>query len=208
MNRKALSEKEIISRLSGNHNWNETPQKQYDFLPGEPKPAAVLVSLLKKEGPKDWHLLFTRRTDTVADHKGQVAFPGGRCEASDHSPIETALREAQEEIGLQPTDVRIIGRLKSFHTVTNYWVIPIVGIINWPFNLHLHPEEVLRVFTIPLDWLASPENMELHERIISIPDNFSRTTKVIHFKPYDHEILWGVSADITSSLLEALGLRK
>jgi len=208
MNWKALLKKEIIARLSENQDEITTLTKQFDFLLEEPKPAAVLVPLLQIKGSKNWHLLFTHRTHTVADHKGQVAFPGGRCEDGDPSIIDTALREAKEEIGLQSPDVQIIGRLRGLQTITNYWVTPIVGIIKWPFKVQLHPEEVTRIFTIPLDWLASPTNMETRDRIISLPDHINRTVQVIYFKPYDDEILWGVSAEITLSLLETLGKTK
>lgn len=200
-----LTNEEIISKITRSQVSINLPKKQYEFLPGEPKPAAVLVPLLQQGNPKEWHLLFTRRTDTVADHKGQVSFPGGREEPGDTSPIDTALREAREEIGLDSSSVKILGTLPGCHTITNYWVVPVVGFIRWPFQAHLHLEEVSRIFTIPLGWLQRKENHELRDRIIFLPDGQQKKIDVIFFKPYEDELLWGVSAEITLSLLNVLG---
>jgi 8-oxo-dGTP pyrophosphatase MutT (NUDIX family) len=92
--------------------------------------AAVLVPFLWLH--EQWHLLFTRRTDTVQSHKGQVSFPGGAADAEDSSPEHTAVRETHEEIGLQPQDITILGRLQDLPTVTNYLVTPVVAHIPWP----------------------------------------------------------------------------
>jgi len=171
------------------------------LLRGEPRSAAVLIPLLRKENV--WHVLFTRRTDTLPEHSGQVAFPGGRAEPGDLNPEDTALREAREEIGLKPTDVQVLGRLNDFITITNYRVTPIVGMIPWPFSLHLEKQEVSRVFTIPLDWLADPANRE--EQLRPLPPPYPPVT-VIYFHPYDNEILWGASARFTVTLLKILSL--
>lgn len=168
---------------------------------GEPRSAAVLIPLLRKENV--WHVLLTRRTDTLPEHSGQVAFPGGRVESGDINPEDTALREAREEIGLKPTDVQVLGRLNDFVTITNYRVTPVVGVIPWPFSLHLEKREVSRVFTIPLEWLADPANRE--EQLRSLPPPYPPVT-VIYFHPYDNEILWGASARFTVTLLKILSL--
>jgi 8-oxo-dGTP pyrophosphatase MutT (NUDIX family) len=164
-----------------------------------PRPAAVLVPLLKQD--KQWHILFTRRTDHLAEHSGQVAFPGGRSEPGDASPEQTALREAQEEIGLPPEKVRILGRTDSFITITNYCVTPVVGLIEWPFDIRLDQTEVSRAFIIPLEWLEDSRNFEVLER--KLPDPYP-PIGVIYFKPYEEEILWGVSAQIMLNLLDIL----
>jgi 8-oxo-dGTP pyrophosphatase MutT (NUDIX family) len=208
MKHRLISDEEIIIRLSKHPYPASSPKKYFNFLSGEPKMAAVLVPLLQKDRSKEWHLLFTHRTDTVADHKGQVSFPGGRMEESDTSPADTALREAHEEIGIQPSDVKIVGYLPGFHTVSNYWIVPVIGIIRWPFQVQLHVEEVSRLFTIPLSWLASPKKVEIRDRSLLLPKNQHRTLKVPFFQPYEGEILWGVSAEITLSLIESLELNK
>ncbi|MEJ5240288.1 MAG: CoA pyrophosphatase [Anaerolineales bacterium] len=158
------------------------------------KCAAVLVPLLKEQG--EWHLLFTRRTEHVESHKGQVSFPGGACDAGETTPEETALREAAEEIGLDPRRVRVLGRLPPMITVTHFRVTPVVGTIEWPVVLKVSTIEVARVFTIPLAWLADPQNRwEFHR-----PDRGT----LIAYHPYDGELLWGATARMTLMLLEAL----
>ncbi len=119
--------------------------------------AAVLLPLVWwKEG---WHLVFTRRTEVVENHKGQVSFPGGGCEVGESTPEQTALREAGEEIGLDPADVRLLGKLNEVLTITRYRVTPVVGVMPWPYAIRPEPAEVERVFTIPLDWLADPRQL-------------------------------------------------
>jgi 8-oxo-dGTP pyrophosphatase MutT (NUDIX family) len=169
------------------------------FSTDEPKPAAVLIPLLNRDG--DWHLLFTRRHADLPEHSGQVAFPGGRADPEDSSPTITALREAKEEIGLEPKDVIILGQLKEFLTITNYLVTPVVALIPWPYEFSPADNEVSRIFTIPLRWLAAPENYEEHTR--NLPSS-NVSISVIYFHEYDGEILWGASARFTLMLLEIL----
>lgn len=167
-----------------------------------PRPAAVLVPLLQQ--PDGWHLLFIRRTQNPHDrHGGQVAFPGGRCDPDDPDAEAAALREAEEEIGLRPEDVTLLGRLRPMITITNYRVTPVVGVMPWPYPLQAQPEEVSRIFTIPLAWLADSTNRRVEWRHLDPPLN---PIPVIYFRPYDGETLWGASALITLLLLETLGL--
>ncbi len=168
---------------------------------GPPKPAAILIPFLKKK--EHWHLLYTLRNNNLPEHSGQVAFPGGRMDAQDHDLIETALREANEEIGIQPQDVHVLGQLPTFQTVTNYSVTPIVAVIPWPYPLKIFQIEVERAFTIPLPWLADPEN---HEVIYKTLTPGYEPTPIIYFHEYHGELLWGASARVTLALLEALHL--
>jgi len=173
-------------------------------LQATPKPglrrAAVLVPFLNFEG--QWRLLFTRRTETVQNHKGQVSFPGGALEQIDSSLEAAALREAHEEIGLKPADVVIWGRLPEMQTITYYSITPVIGAIPWPYPLRISADEVSRAFTIPLTWLADRSNWEEKEWAPRGGD----PRRVIFFKPYDGEVLWGISAQITIDLLAVLGL--
>ena len=181
------------------------------FLSDAPRPAAVLVPLLRapitEYGNTAWHLLLTRRSDRLAEHRGQVAFPGGRCDPGDISPEATALREAYEEIGLPPNEVKILGRLSAMWTITNYSITPVVAIIPWSFPIKLATQEVSRVFTIPLAWLADSSHHEVRQRVIPSPYSLrveNEIHPVIYFHPYDGEVLWGVSAEITKNLLRIL----
>ncbi|MFQ5942054.1 MAG: NUDIX hydrolase [Anaerolineales bacterium] len=168
-------------------------------------PAAVLIPLYQEEGA--WKLLFTRRTDSVDVHAGQISFPGGRIEASDGTATAAALREAEEEIGLDPSDVETLGQLNPLLTVTQFLVTPVVGIIPWPYSFALNSTEVARIFGVPIDWLADPRNLEVKERQPLIP---GRNVLVYYFKEFDGETIWGVTARITVDflqILDASGLR-
>jgi 8-oxo-dGTP pyrophosphatase MutT (NUDIX family) len=163
--------------------------------------AAVLIPLVWWKD--EWHLVFTRRTEAVENHKGQVSFPGGGCELGESTPEQTALREAGEEIGLDPRDVHLLGKLNDVLTITRYRVTPVVGVMPWPYQIRPEPAEVERVFTIPLDWLADAANWE--ERSVTPPGS-ARAFQVIYYHPYDGEILWGATARMTHNFLSVLGL--
>ncbi len=162
-------------------------------------PAAVLIPIYQEGG--DWKLLFTRRTDAVDVHAGQVSFPGGQIEDSDNSIVAAALREAQEEVGLDPADVEPLGQLNPLLTVTQFLVTPVVGVIPWPYPLVTNPIEVARTFGVPIKWLADPNNLEVQEREPLIP---GRSIQVYFFKEYEGETIWGVTARITVDFLEML----
>ena len=200
-----LTEEQITQRI--NSDDIQTSHKGWmkdidDFKPSEmfgTRQAAVLVPLFRVAGT--WKLLFTRRAQNLVDHSGQVAFPGGQLAESDLILENAAKREAYEEIGLRPEDTRILGRLKEIHTITNYLVNPVVGIIPWPYEFVLSQNEVSRIFSIPLTWLANPKHF-----YISVKDIPSDNTKIrtIIYQPYDNETLWGVSAKIVQDLLSNL----
>jgi 8-oxo-dGTP pyrophosphatase MutT (NUDIX family) len=163
------------------------------------RPAAVLVPIFNKRGI--WHVLYTRRTESVEDHQGQVSFPGGVIETNDEGPEQAALRETQEEIGIRSEDVQILGALDPLPTVTNYVIVPIVGTIPWPYPFNINKEEVALVFSVPLNWLSNPDNLEIQEWK---PDDPSPSVPVHFFRPYEGEVIWGATARITLSLLKAL----
>ncbi len=201
-----LTEKKFVQRLMKAYHPGEiasnegyTGDSEHDSL----KCAAVLIPLIWWQD--QWHLVFTRRTDTVEHHKGQVSFPGGGCEVNESTPEATALREAFEEIGLFLQDVRLLGRLNDIITITRYRITPVVGIMPWPYSLQLEPAEVSRVFTIPLLWLSNPENWDEHP--FRVP-GISRNSQVITYHSYAGETLWGASARITQNFLTAVGLKK
>lgn len=202
MQASSLTEAKIADRLAKlvhSGPINEFPESFFDR---PPKPAAVLLPLLKENGA--WHLLFIRRTEKDGDHhSGQVAFPGGAQEPEDAGLLSSALREAQEEVGLDPADVRILGRLNDYITISNFHVTPFVGIIPWPYNISPSPDEVERVFTMPLDWLANSENYRSESHPLP---GWDKPISAIYYQKFDGELLWGVSARLTLHFLESLQL--
>lgn len=202
--RSALTASEISKRLAiGLNSGVNQPYPEFpmlsEILVGDPKPAAVLIPLFFFHN--EWWVLFTRRNANLPEHSGQVAFPGGRFDQEDPDLRWTALRETWEETGIDPADVTILGQLPEFITITNYIVTPIVGQIPWPYPLQPAHQEVSRIFSIPLDWLANPQNYE--ERPRALPAPFSPVS-VIFFKEYDGEVLWGASARFTLMLVSML----
>ena len=179
---------ELRARLAA-----RSPQTRAEW---ETRPAAVLVPLYRDGG--QWHLLFTERTHAVEDHKGQVAFPGGRVDEDDKSRIETALREAEEEIGLKPEDVTVLGQLDELLTVTQYRVTPVVGVFPWPYPIVPSTSELSEAFGVPLRWLADPLNREIQLREPIVP---GPKIPVFYFR-YEGHTIWGVTARILVNFLE------
>jgi 8-oxo-dGTP pyrophosphatase MutT (NUDIX family) len=153
---------------------------------GALKPAAVLVPVVIR----DDHLsvLFTRRTAHLSDHAGQISFPGGRAEPADPNICHTALREAEEEIGVGPEQVEILGALAQYTTVTGYQVTPVVGLIRAPFDLRPDKFEVAEVFEVPLTVLLDPRN---HLRNLVVQADRVRHYYVV---PFRHYYIWGATA--------------
>jgi len=164
--------------------------------------AAVLMPLLRR--PDGWHLLFIRRATSDRDrHSGQVAFPGGGHESQDRDDVDTALREAHEEIGLAQDRVQVLTALEPYVTVTRYRVVPVVGVIDGLHSLRLQANEVARAFTIPLSWLRRREHLSFRARDGADPA-IARRHPVIVYEPYDGETLWGASARMTLNLLKEI----
>lgn len=163
------------------------------------RPAAVLVPLHLREGK--WNLLFTRRTDDVDEHKGQVAFPGGKIDDDDPSPEHAALREAEEEIGLKRSHVKLIGRLDELITVTQWRITPVVGVFPYPYDFVINPRECTAAFSVPLKWLADPANVETQFRQ---PPVGGPLVPVYYYREYDGHVIWGATARMTRMLLDLL----
>ena len=150
------------------------------------KPAAVL--LLVVNHPGDPTVVFTQRTADLADHAGQISFPGGRCDAGDCDPEATALREAEEEIGIAADRVEILGRLPEYHTSTGYVVTPVVGWAEPPLAFRPDPREVAEVFEVPLAFLLDVENHRYESA-------FHRGRLRNYWAmPYGERFIWGATA--------------
>ncbi len=133
-------------------------------------------------------LLLTQRTSHLNSHAGQISFPGGRAEDRDADPIDTALREAAEEIGLSRDCVEVIGRLPKYCTVSRYAVTPVVALIHPPFELVADPNEVAEAFEVPLEFILDPANHQKRSR------PWEGKTRHFYAMPYGRHFIWGATA--------------
>ena len=160
--------------------------------------AAVLVPFCYADG--EWHLLFTKRTNGVAKHQGEISFPGGAAEDGDLDLIETAVREACEEIGICRESIDVIGVMDPITTVSNYCVLPVVGVVQWPIELKPNPSEVEDVILIPVSWLKNGKNWRI-EPFYYAP---GKSKPVIHYEDYKGEHLWGITAGLAQKITSGI----
>lgn len=158
--------------------------------------AAVLIPVIAQA--QGLTVLFTQRTQHLKSHSGQVSFPGGRAEPGDASAEFTALREAQEEIGLAPERVEILGRLPEYHTRTGFRVTPVIGLIQPPLELTPDPREVESVFEVPLSFLLDPANRQRRTRELQ-----GRSVGFYVFE-YQGHMIWGATAGMLVNLHKML----
>lgn len=160
------------------------------------RPAAVLVGLV--EHPQGFNVLLTRRTDHLQHHAGQVSFPGGRVESSDQGPVDTALREAEEEVGLPRQQVEVVGYLDPYQTVTGFLVTPVVGFIQPPVIPQPDPHEVAEVFEVPLAVVLDRHNHQRHSRV------YRGQRRYFYVLPYQDYYIWGATAAMLVGFAERL----
>ena len=161
------------------------------------KRAAVLIPFFKREG--EYHLLFTLRTSNMPTHKGDVSFPGGRADQKDASLLDTALRESEEELGLRPSDVQLIGPLDDLRTMaSNYVVTPYVGLIPHPYDFQPNAWEVAEIFSVPFTFLADRSNLNTETWLYggeTIP------IKTYRYRGYK---IWGATQRMIENMLDIL----
>jgi len=178
---------EIQTRLAAHENL--TPLE-----PGPLRRAAVLIPLFVRDGQL-W-VLFTRRTETVEHHRGQISFPGGGEEPDDASLEETALRETEEEIGLARADAIILGSLSPIATVTNFYVEPFVAAIPQPYVFRLQPAEIAEILEVPVRALLDPAILEKRK----LPGR----EEPVFFYHHGSNVIWGATARMLAEFLEAI----
>jgi 8-oxo-dGTP pyrophosphatase MutT (NUDIX family) len=164
--------------------------------PTELTRAAVLVPVIDR--PEGLTVLLTQRTAHLHDHAGQISLPGGRIEPSDPDPVFAALREAQEEVGLAPAQVEIVGRLDTYITGTGFEITPIVGLVGLPLALKLDEFEVAEVFEVPLAFVLDPANHQRRTR------ELRGQTRGFYVLPYENRYIWGATAAMLVNLAEIL----
>ena len=172
---------------------------QEDGALNEPlTPAAVLFPIVLRDAGHT--VLLTQRTAHLRDHAGQISFPGGRVEAHDATPMDTALRETEEEIGLSRERIEILGFLPEYRTGTGFRVTPVVALVTPPFDLQPDPFEVAEIFEVPLAFLLDPANHQQHSL------HYRGALRHYFAMPYGDYFIWGATAGMIRSLTERLGL--
>ncbi len=157
------------------------------------KPAAVLVPIVERATPT---VLLTLRTAELNSHAGQIAFPGGRIDPNDESPVAAAMREAREEIGLAPSLIEPIGYLDLYLTFSGFRILPMVARIKPDFALVLNPSEVVEAFEVPLDFLMTPSNHQQKSR------DWNGIVRNYYAMPYGERYIWGITAGILRNLYD------
>jgi 8-oxo-dGTP pyrophosphatase MutT (NUDIX family) len=186
----------VRARLTLKPDGNGHDPRPFSHHPGGLRPAAVLIGLAAY--PEEVRLILTQRTAGLRDHSGQIAFPGGKIEARDKDPAATALREAQEEIGLDPRHVEPLGYLEPYATRTGFYIVPVVAKVAAPLALKINPEEVDEAFEVPFAFLMNAANHALHHKEIE------GKMRHFHAMPYGSRNIWGVTASILRNLYERL----
>lgn len=163
------------------------------MAPG-PVPAAVLLPLFRKED--EWHILFTKRTERLHHHGGEISFPGGVCQSEDGTPRQAALRETWEEVGIPPQEVEILGVLDDVYSIHNYLVTPYVGIFPGTCRLVPNGAEIEKLLEIPLDHLRDPA--------VFRTENWAWQGRMhpVHFYRWDGEEVWGLTASVLKQFLD------
>jgi len=182
---------EIVSRLATSPPLEELLtsddlERQHEISQQPSKPAAVL--LLVVNHPADPTVVFTQRTAHLADHAGQISFPGGRCDEGDCDPEHTALREAEEEVGIPRDRIEILGRLPQYRTSTGYCVTPVVGWAEPPLTFRPDPHEVADVFEVPLAFLLDSGNHRYESAF------YKGRMRKYWAMPYGERFIWGATA--------------
>lgn len=180
---------------------NGSGRGDHDLNPGmeiaeRRRPAAVLIPVVEREGGLT--LLFTRRSDDLPVHPGQISFPGGRAEAHDDGPADTALRETEEEIGVHRRHIEIIGQLDLYRTRTGFEITPVVGLLKPPFEMSADPAEVQEIFEVPLPFFLDRANHQRHSR------EWNNQTRSFYAMPYGDYYIWGATAGMLVNFVDVL----
>jgi len=185
-----------LDRLSAATRSDRDLTPHWPERPAEYRPAAVLAPIIMR--PEGWTMLFTQRAEETPAHPGQISFPGGRVQAEDGSPLETALRETQEEIGLARAFIEPLGAWDRYETGTGFRITPVVGLVRPGFELKLDPREVAGVFETPLSFLLNPANHEKHQA------EWQGIVRTFYAMPHEGRFIWGATAGMIRALYERL----
>ena len=181
----------LIRKKLTNHNL-----RTYQYAEVPYREAAVLIPLFYKDDQA--HLLFTKRTDKVEHHKGQISFPGGMSDRQDNDLEQTALRETFEEMGIQARDIEILGQTDRFLTNTHFMVTPFVGYFEYPYHFKINPDEIEKVLFVPLQHLLDPQIFRTEEWVRE------GVSWNLHFYDFQGENIWGVTGFLLSNFFSII----
>lgn len=189
--RRRMTEAAVGRAVRGDHQLSGLSRPEAPL-----RRAAVLVPLVQH--PDGLTVLLTQRSAHLTDHAGQISFPGGRIEDTDPDPERAALREAWEEVGLDPARVELVGRLDRWETTTGFEIVPVVGLVHPPLDLKPDPFEVAEAFEVPLDFLVDPGNCERRSREVRGAQRW------FYVLPYQGRNIWGATAGMLVNLAQVL----
>ena len=161
------------------------------------RPAAVLIPVVERDEPT---VLLTQRSPNLSSHAGQISFPGGKIDVTDKSPLDAALREAHEEVGLEGRFIEPVGYLDLYATGLGFRILPTLARVRPGFDLHVNPAEVDDAFEVPLSFLMNPENHQIHSR------EFRGMERSYYAMPFAERYIWGATAGILRVLYERIYL--
>ena len=164
-----------------------------------PVPAAVLLPLFQKNGV--YHILFTKRTEHLNHHRGEISFPGGGCHPEDRDTLQTALRETWEEVGIIPDDVDTLGVLDDFLSIHNYLVTPYVGVFSADYPFRINRDEIERLIEVPLSYFLDPDICRVKEW------NWRGRAHPVYFYTFMGDEIWGLTAAILKQFLDIISGR-
>ncbi len=175
---------------------NKHQHKEYIYTKTQWQDAAVLIPLFFKDG--EAHLLFTKRTESLPHHKGQISFPGGKFDSADKNLEKTAIRETCEEIGLKKDDINILGKTDKFLTNTHFLVQPYFGSFPYPYDFKINTGEIDRLIEVPILHLLNEDFFNI--KFISYNDQLWP----IHYYHYNSDVIWGVTGFLLSNFLNII----
>lgn len=192
---RALLPQEIAHRFGALHRWTPELRAESPFVDRAPVQASVLIALIMRDRLS---VLLTERTAHLSSHSGQVAFPGGKVDAQDADAADTALREAQEEVGLARNFVEVLGTLPTYTTGSAYIVTPVVALVHEGFQITPNPHEVHDVFEVPLDFLMDPANH--HHHVVQWAGQRREWLSMPYMDQGKERFIWGATAGMIRNL--------
>ncbi len=186
----------LLKRPQNGENIKNLKPDLYPKQPNnsEPVPAAVLIALIKRDN--GYNVLYTQRATNLRSHSGQISFPGGKIDPNDEDAAKAAIREAQEEVAINPKDVRILGFMPTMFTGTNYLITPVVAIVTPSAPFKANESEVSSFFEVPLGFLCKENAYQSID--VWHAERYQKTWKI----EYDNKNIWGITAHITRLLYD------